>query len=106
MVSTLIPMSRAASGSWAVARMALPSRLFATKAVRRITSGIVAAIASRSPREMEMPNTLNSSFWESDQVRHAPLRGAEPEDPHVLEDEGEADRGDQGREFGRAPNGR
>ena len=36
-----------------------------------MTSGIVAAIASRSPREMESPATLNSSFCE-------PIRSGTP----------------------------
>ena len=40
-VSTLMPMRRAASGSCAVARIALPRRLRETKAAGRITSGTV-----------------------------------------------------------------
>jgi hypothetical protein len=64
-VSTLMPMSRAASGSWAVARIARPRRLWLMKVVSSSTRGMVAAIASTSPRAIEMPPMLNSSFWAS-----------------------------------------
>ena len=56
-----MPISRAASGSCAVARIALPRRVFATNVVSSITSGIVATTASTSPREMESPSGENSS---------------------------------------------
>ena len=42
-VSTLMPISRAASGSCAVARIALPSRLRLMNAIMSRTSGIVVA---------------------------------------------------------------
>ncbi len=60
-VSTLIPISRAASGSCAVARMALPSRLCAMKVVSIRTSGIVRPIDSASARSTRMPPIVNSS---------------------------------------------
>ena len=49
-VSTLMPISRAASGSCAVARIALPRRLRVMNGVSRKTSGTVTATASTSPR--------------------------------------------------------
>ena len=63
-VSTLMPISRAASGSWAVARMALPMRLRVTNPPSRSSSGTVTAIASTSPCVTETPATSKSSFWD------------------------------------------
>ena len=54
-VSTLMPIRRAASGSCAVARIALPSRLRPMNAVITSSSGIVTAIASTSPCVMLTP---------------------------------------------------
>ena len=63
-VSTLMPISRAASGSCAVARIALPSRLRPMNVVIAISSGIVRKIARRSPLVTSMPPITNSSFCE------------------------------------------
>ena len=60
-VSTLIPCSRAASGSCAVARIALPSWLFVMKPTISRTSGIVTAMASRSARWMRTPRMVATS---------------------------------------------
>ena len=57
-----MPISRAASGSCAVARMARPMRLWLMKVVSRRTSGIVTAIASTSPWCITTPPIEKSSF--------------------------------------------
>ena len=106
-VSTLMPMRRAASGSCAVARMALPSRLPWMNAVIASSSGIVTKIESRSPLVKSMPAMSNSACCEFDEVGDALLRAAAPQQPDVLEDEREADRRDQRRQLrGAMRNGR
>ena len=47
---TLMPISRAASGSWAVARIARPGAVRLTNQFSAITSGIITPIASTSRR--------------------------------------------------------
>ena len=75
-MSTLMPMSRAASGSCAVARIALPSRLRLTKVVMSRTSGIVTPTARMSPRlTMTSPNS-KTAFCES--MRSSTLCGEPP----------------------------
>ena len=63
-VSTLMPISRAASGSCAVARMALPIRLLEMKVTSAITSGAVTATARMSPRVISTPPMVKTSCWE------------------------------------------
>ena len=58
-----MPISRAASGSWAVARMALPRRLRPTKLVSRNTSGMVTTTARMLPRVICTPKMSMTSFW-------------------------------------------
>ena len=59
-----MPISRAASGSWAVARIAFPCRVREMNHVSSSTSGIVAAIASTSERRTTAPEIWNTtSFW-------------------------------------------
>ena len=64
-VSTLMPISRAASGSWAVARIALPMRLRVTNAPSRSRSGTVAATASTSPCVIVTPAISKRCFCDS-----------------------------------------
>ena len=73
-VSTLMPISRAASGSCAVARIALPRRLRLMKVVSRKTSGIVTAIASRSPCVIVDAADLDEHVGLVDEVRDARRR--------------------------------
>ena len=61
-VLTLMPISRAASGSCAVARIALPRRLRLMNVVSRKTSGIVTAAASTSPLLITTPPTVMRSL--------------------------------------------
>src|SRR3954467_4612549 len=115
-VSTLMPISRAASGSWAVARIALPSRLRLMNATIRITSGIVTANETTSARWTTTPWIVATSCWawmRSSTLAREPLwggrdevvaprrRAAEPQQADVLQHERHADRGDQRGELGR-----
>ena len=100
-MSTLMPMRRAASGSCAVARMALPMRLRAMKLTSTMTSGVVTAIASTSPFVTGTPAIVNRMILRVDEVRDAAVRPAEPEQADVLQDEREAHRGDQRRQLRR-----
>ena len=63
-MSTLMPISRAASGSCAVARIALPMRLRLMNWVSSSTSGIVTPIAITSALVTSTPATSNSTCWE------------------------------------------
>ena len=70
-VSTLIPISRAACGSWAVARMARPMRERLMKLTSRTTSGAVTSSASRSPWVTGTPRIVNAMSWD-------PIRSGTP----------------------------
>ena len=59
-VSTLMPISRAASGSCAVARIALPRREREMKPVIRISSGMVTPTESTSAFSIVTPKIVNS----------------------------------------------
>src|SRR3954454_19837280 len=75
-VSTLIPINRAASGSCAVARIALPSRVVPMNATMATTSGIVTAKASRSAAWMLIPRMVVTCFWA--QIRSSTDAGEPP----------------------------
>ena len=62
-------MSLAASGSWAVARIALPARVEPMNQVVANTSGIITAKATRYPRKIGTPPMVNTA-------RCAPMRSA------------------------------
>jgi hypothetical protein len=74
--STLIPSSFAASGSCAVARMAFPSRLRATNAVRMSSSGIVAPSARMSPRVIVTVPNVKTGVCDS--IRSSTPNGLPP----------------------------
>ena len=58
--STLMPISRAASGSWAVALMARPSRVLVMNHASPITNGTIAPIAMMYPRWIGTPEMLKT----------------------------------------------
>ena len=65
------------------------------------TSGIITATARMSARWMATPEMVNTVVVLVDQVGDAVRRAAAPEQADVLQDEREADRGDQRRQLGR-----
>ena len=68
---TLMPIRRAASGSWAVARIARPARVGLMNQVSANTSGIITAKARMYPRRMRYPADGEHRLLRVDQVGHA-----------------------------------
>ena len=96
-----MPISRAASGSCAVARMARPIRLWLMNVVSSRTSGIVTADREHVTLVDDHPADREELLLRLDEIRNALLRAADPEDADVLEDERHAHGGDQRRQLGR-----
>ena len=101
-VSTLMPISRAASGSCAVARIALPRREREMKRVITSSSGIVTPIASTSPFSIVTPKIVTSVCCALMRSTMPSCDAAQPQEPDVLQDERHAHGGDQRRELRRA----
>ena len=103
-VSTLMPIRRAASGSWAVARMARPIRELRDEVHEhdherdRDHGGEHVAVA-----DVDAEDVVKSMSCESIRSGTLVVRAAEPQQADVLQDEREADRGDQRRQLGRVP---
>ena len=103
--STLMPIRPAAFGSWAVARMALPWRVFLTNQVRPDQQrdghgGDEQLLVGDGDRRIS-PSTVVQDVLVRDHVLEALDRRALPEQADVLEHEAHADRRDQRRDLRR-----
>ena len=71
-----MPIRRAASGSWAVARIARPARVVLMNQVSANTSGIITAKARMYPRRIGTPPMVNTVCCEW--IRSGTLCGEPP----------------------------